>query len=323
MHVLTGCRWMILILPSSLKSYGKESSGMFSLNVRPRHGKECNRKDSQCRSCYQAVAQLTNGWISCNYNDSFGRPWQLVMPLWPPFGCSLSNASDGLCSRNIYGTPWALIGTSCIGSCTATNQRDTPGNICGRISLSWSTVRILFRSVNIKVLIKRMSIIDGTKTSATWVHTRQPEPYLGLMLRSLWWASTLTISQRSKHSKTPRINTPVVGKPKKAPTASRSSFFRMLGILTSRWLTLLLVPDCLFVVALFMKIGLGLLCGQLELCGFFREFNNWGRFGCLTVSPVSPLSWHLRVVFGLGSCFVLVVCFPLCCFCFASAKDSY
>ena len=46
---------------------------MFSLNVRLRHGKECNRKDSQCRSCYQAVAQLTNSWISCNYSDSFGR----------------------------------------------------------------------------------------------------------------------------------------------------------------------------------------------------------------------------------------------------------
>ena len=127
-----------------------------------------------------------------------------------------------------------------------------------------------------------MSIIDGTKTSATWLHTRQPEPHLGLLLRSLWWDATLTISQRSKHSKTPRTNTPVVGKPKKAPTASRSSFFRMLGILTSRWLTPPLVLDRLFAVALLIKSGLGLLYGQLELCGFFRSSTTEGA------SDVSP-----------------------------------
>ena len=100
-------------------------------------------------------------------------------------------------------------------------------------TLSLSTVRILSRSVNIRVLIKRLSIIDGTMTSATCVHTRQPKPSKALILKSLWWASTLTISQRRKHSKTLRTSIPAGGKLKKAPTASRSSFFRMLGILTS------------------------------------------------------------------------------------------
>ena len=44
-HGSTGCRWMILTLPSSLKSSGKESYGMFAHNVRLRHGKVCNLKD--------------------------------------------------------------------------------------------------------------------------------------------------------------------------------------------------------------------------------------------------------------------------------------
>ena len=77
----------------------------------------------------------------------------------------------------------------------------------------------------IKVRIKMLSIIDGTKTSATWVHTKQPKPFLGLILMSQWWASTLTISQRRKHSKTPRTSMLAGGKPKKAPTDSRNSFF--------------------------------------------------------------------------------------------------
>ena len=126
-------------------------------------------------------------------------------------------------------------GPSSPGSCTPTNQRGFPGNTCGHISLSPSTARILTRSVNIKVRIKMLSIIDGTKTSATWVHTKQPKPFRGLILMSQWWASTLTISQRRKLSKTPRTSMLAGGKLKKAPTDSRNSFFRMLGTIFFYW----------------------------------------------------------------------------------------
>ena len=69
-------------------------------------------------------------------NRNFGRLWLLAMPHWPPFGGSLSSVSGDSCSQSIYGTPWALIGSSCTGSCTAPNQLDTPGNFCRRTSLS-------------------------------------------------------------------------------------------------------------------------------------------------------------------------------------------
>ena len=42
---------------------------------------------------------------------------------------------------------------------------------CGHISLSLSTVPTRTRNVNIRVRIKMQSMIDGTKTSATLVHT--------------------------------------------------------------------------------------------------------------------------------------------------------
>ena len=65
--------WMSLEDSELTQQCGQESSEMSSLNVRPRHGKECNRKGLLCRYSYQAVAQLTNGWISCNHSASFGR----------------------------------------------------------------------------------------------------------------------------------------------------------------------------------------------------------------------------------------------------------
>ena len=54
------------------------------------------------------------------------------MPHWPPFEGSLSSVSGDSCNQSIYGTPYALIGTSCTGSCTAPSQLDIPGKICGR-----------------------------------------------------------------------------------------------------------------------------------------------------------------------------------------------
>ena len=56
-------------------------------------------------------------------------------------------------------------------------------------------------------MIERMSTTSGMTTSATWMHTRQPEHCVVSILRVLWWNSTLKISRRSKHSLKPRINT--------------------------------------------------------------------------------------------------------------------
>ena len=62
--------WMILILSSSLRSYGKKSSRMFSHNVHSRHGKDCNRRDSLLLSDMNSKAEEL--LISCSVNDSFG-----------------------------------------------------------------------------------------------------------------------------------------------------------------------------------------------------------------------------------------------------------
>ena len=52
--------------------------------------------------------------------------------------------------------------------------------------------------------------------------------------------------------------------------------------------------------------------GQLELCGFLREFNIRGCFGCLTVSHLfHRLPLHLPVAFCL-CLFLLVLCLVVC-----------
>ena len=51
MHGLIGCIWMTLTSLNSLRYYVRESSGMSSRNVRPRRGKECSHRGSQCHSC--------------------------------------------------------------------------------------------------------------------------------------------------------------------------------------------------------------------------------------------------------------------------------
>ena len=171
-------------------------------------------------------------------------------------------------------------------------------------------------------------IIDGTKTSVCIMHTRQPESHLELILRSLWWDSTSTISQRSKHSKTPRTKTPVVGKPKKAPTTSRSSFFQMLEML--RWLTPLLVPDRLFAVALVIRSGWNCFMGR------WNYVASSGRLTTESASDVSPshlfhLSPSTYRLFCLWFCFSWLFfvlgwffcLFGSCFSCFASVKNRF
>ena len=152
-------------------------------------------------STSKLTATATNNVLTCNW-DAMVFPSQPTMtpdmPRWHPFAPLPSKGNGGRCNQNICGIPSVLTGPSSPGSCTPTNQRSFPVRTCGHIFLSLSTVPTRTRSENVRVRIEMQSMIDGTKSSATWVHTRWPKPFSGLILMSQWWASTLTTSQRRK-----------------------------------------------------------------------------------------------------------------------------
>ena len=73
---------------------------------------------------------------------------------------ALIEIKEETCSQSTYGTLSALTGISWTRSCTMPNLLATLENFYGTTSLSRSTVKIHFRNVSIRVMMRRMYTIS-------------------------------------------------------------------------------------------------------------------------------------------------------------------
>ena len=167
MRGLIGCIWMTLTSPNSLRHHVKESFDVFSQRASSAwQGMQPQRLTvSLLLPCMNSEADEWLDFMQCQ--RQFWPTMTTRHASLAPIELGTFRRERRLMQSKHLGTPSALTGISWTRSCTMPNLLATLENFYGTTSLSRSTVKIHFRNVSIRVMMRRMYTTSGMLIGAT------------------------------------------------------------------------------------------------------------------------------------------------------------